>query len=120
MKKTHKIISLVLVFMLVFSCITVLPASAAVPDAPADPAPACPLLFHNTLQWENIYEYSWGNDGDVSDAWPGKKLSPIGKDDYGYDIYSLDIFVGSIGIVINDGNGQQTDDITDFQPGGGG
>ncbi len=121
MKKTHKIISLVLVFILVFSCITVLPASAAVPDAPADPAPACPLLFHNTLQWENIYEYSWGNDGDVSDAWPGKKLSPIGKDDYGYDIYSLDIyiFVGSIGIVINDGKGQQTDDITDFQPEGG-
>lgn len=120
MKKTHKIISLVLVFMLVFSCISALPASAAVPDAPADPAPACPLLFHNTLQWENIYEYSWGNDGDVSDAWPGKKLSPIGKDDYGYDIYSLDIFVGSTGIVINDGKGQQTDDITDFQPEGGG
>lgn len=114
MKKTQKIISTVLVIMLLFSCISALPASAE-----EAPAPACALYFHNTLCWENVYQYAWDESGNpLTGDWPGKNLNPCGKDDYGYDIYSIDIPSGATGIVLNNNDSDQSDDITDFSVSG--
>ncbi|MEE0872175.1 MAG: starch-binding protein, partial [Ruminococcus sp.] len=114
MKKTQKIISTVLVIMLLFSCIPALPASAE-----EAPAPARALYFHNTLGWENVYQYAWDESGNpLTGDWPGKNLNLCGKDDYGYDIYSIDIPSGATGIVLNNNDGDQTNDITDFNVSG--
>ncbi|MED9970633.1 MAG: starch-binding protein [Ruminococcus sp.] len=121
MNKTRKIISLVLVLMLVFSCTTVIPAAAAQTDSAAGvPDPGCALKFRNTLAWENVYLYAWNEVGDVSAQWPGEQLSPESTDDYGYEAYSLNIPEGATGIILNDGGSEQTADITDFYPEGGG
>ncbi len=110
MKKTQKIISTVLVIMLLFSCISALHASAE-----EAPAPACAVYFHNTLGWENVYQYAWDESGNpLTGDWPGEKLNVSGKDDYGYDVYSINIPAGASGIVLNNNDGDQTDDITDF------
>lgn len=118
MKKTRSIISLLLAFMLVIGC-AVVPAAAETISLDSV-NPTCTLAFHNTLEWEDVYEYAWDNDGDVTPTWPGVKINPIGKDDYGYEIYALDIYAGAKGIIVNNGKGAQTVEITDFAPAGGG
>ena len=121
MNKTRKLISLVLVLMLVFSCTTVIPAAAAQTDNAAGvPDPGCALKFRNTLAWENVYLYAWNDQGTISEEWPGKKLQSYSIDDYGYEVYSLDVPEGATGIILNDGGSAQTADITDFYPEGGG
>ena len=122
MNKTRKLISLVLVLMLVFSCTTVIPAAAAQTNSAAGvPGPGCGILkFNNTLKWENVFMYAWNEAGDVSAQWPGEQLSPEFTDDDGCEVYYLNIPYGSTGIIINDGWGVQTDDITDFYPTGDG
>ena len=114
MKKTQKIISTVLVIMLLFSCISALPASAE-----EAPAPARALYFYNTLCWENVYQYAWDESGNpLTGDWPGEKLNVSGKDDYGYDVYSINIPAGASGIVLSNNDGDQTNDITDFNVSG--
>ena len=121
MNKTRKIISLILVLMLVFGCTTVIPAAAAQTDKAAGvPDPGCALKFRNTLAWKNVYLYAWNDQGTISEEWPGKQLQSYSTDDYGYEVYSLDVPEGATAIILNDGGSEQTADITDFYPEGGG
>ena len=122
MNKTRKIISLILVFILVFGCATVIPASAAETSGKTgEVLPARDTMeFRNTLGWGEVFMYSWSGDYNSSVDWPGKKLSPSGIDEYGCEVYCIDIPFDADGIVLNNGAGQQTADITDFYPEGGG
>ncbi|MEE0874038.1 MAG: starch-binding protein [Ruminococcus sp.] len=125
MKKIYRITAFVLTFMLFFSCMTAVTVSAEETETPPDSGfsavlPACTPEFRNTLCWEDVYEYACNDQGTVAEEWPGVKLEPVGKDDYGYDIYLINIYEGTQGIILNNGKNAQTDDITDFSPEGGG
>ena len=39
--------------------------------------------------------------------------------DYGEMVYTINVPAGAVGVIVN-GNGNQTDNITNFAPGGGG
>ena len=121
MKKTQKIISMVLAVMLLFSCLQALPVSAA--EVGAEEAGALPpphFLFADSLNWGNVYAYAWNDSGDISSAWPGNSLSFYEINEYGQTVYSVDVPEGAYGIILSNGNGEQTDIITDFDPVGGG
>lgn len=121
MKKPHKIISVVLVCVLALSCISVLPASAAEKDSPGGLIPECALLFHNTLKWDKVFVYGWDAYGNNTlGEWPGTELSVLDKDDFNCDTYNVSLPYGTENIMFSDGDIQQTNVITDFDPEGGG
>ena len=121
MKKTQKIISMLLAVMLLFSCAQALPVSAA--EVGAEEAGALPpphFLFTDSLNWGQVYAYAWNDSGDISSAWPGNSLSFYEINEYGQVVYEVYVPYGATGVIINGGNNKQTDIIIDFNPGGGG
>ena len=121
MKKTQKIISMVLAVMLLFSCAQALPVSAA--EVGAEEAGALPpphFLFTDSLNWGNVHMYAWNCEGDIGSAWPGDPLSFYEINEYGQAVYEVYCPYGASGVILSNGNGEQTDNITDFNPGGGG
>lgn len=116
MKKTHKLISLLLALMLIFGCASALSVNAAeTSSATGALPPTCPsMAFHNTLNWENVYIYCFNEYSTVGAEWPGRQLTSDAKDENGCDVYYLDFYEGTTGFVINNNDGAQTGDITDF------
>lgn len=80
------------------------------------PAPGSAYYFYNTLDFENVYVYAFdAQDNALCGEWPGTRAEKVGTDpNTGDDKYLLNIPAGTKGIVISDGNGHQTEDITDF------
>ncbi len=69
----------------------------------------------NTLGWREAYVYAWDEDGNcLSGDWPGILITQTEVNDYGETIFIYEIPEGAVGIIFNDGNGSQTEDITDF------
>ena len=82
------------------------------------------VTFTNTLDWSgDIYCYSWyydGSDGNAvwNSTWPGTKMTLLGKDAGGHDVYSLTIPSDMTYVIFNNGSNNtdnQTDDIP-FNP----
>lgn len=59
------------------------------------------LYFSNSLGWENVYLYMWGND--VNNAWPGDKLTNPLKNKEGQDVYVLHIPAIYTSLVLSNG-----------------
>lgn len=119
MKKTKKIISMVLVLMLLFGCVSVLPVSAAETDANCPVDAANFFEFENSLNWENVYYYAYNmDDGSLTGEWPGITAEPY-TNAQGQTRYIIDVPAGAEAIYINDGM-DRTIEITDFNPMGGG
>ena len=80
------------------------------------PAPGSAYYFYNTLDFENVYVYAFdAQDNALCGEWPGTRAEKVGTDPKtGDDKYLINIPAGTKGIVISDGNGHQTEDITDF------
>lgn len=51
------------------------------------------FYFSNNKSWASVYAYMWkdGVDNSVKTAWPGDKLSEIGKNAYGDGIFSVTV-----------------------------
>lgn len=72
------------------------------------------LLFTNTKGWTNVYVHAWGTSGNLT-TWPGNEALYYGKNNNEEDQYLIIVPEGATGIVIDSGNnGQQTQDITNF------
>ena len=70
------------------------------------------LFFSNNKGWENVYLYAW-NDNSNKHEWPGEKLENVLKNSLGEDVYSFYIsFSQWKNIILNNGEGQQTVDIS--------
>lgn len=66
------------------------------------------LYFKNTLGWDTVNAYYWG---DEETAWPGVTATKVDSAD---DIYSITLFGDNTSVVFNNGNGEQTRDIACF------
>ncbi len=106
-------------------------------DAPTDPQPTDPqpqtdptepetepeteyqeehtFLLTDNFGWGKAYVYSWDADGNpIGGAWPGSNMAEKQTNDYGETQFLIHVPAGAAGIVVHNGNGAQTEDITDF------
>ena len=84
------------------------------------------LLFHyvkivssfmltDNLNWGTAYVYAWdANGGEPYGAWPGTLVTETAINDMQQTQFVIGVPDGAVGIVVNNGNGTQTVDITDF------
>lgn len=69
----------------------------------------------NSGGWEShgVKAYFFGDNGDVSTAWPGNSMTYVGKNDYNEDIYSISVPANAKKVIFNnENNGVQSPDIT--------
>ena len=73
------------------------------------------ILLTNNLNWSAAYIYSWDSRSNpLSGAWPGAQQAETVKNDMGEIQFKCYIPDGTTGMVVNNGSGSQTVDITDF------
>ena len=74
--------------------------------------------FVNTLDWEDFYVYAWNENGNaILGDWPGTKLPKEDYlSDYGHKGYIFYLPLGTNGFIVNNGKGEQSEDITDLNP----
>ena len=107
-KSCKKLISLVLVVMLVLTSLTLVPTSVAAAEEETT------FQFIDNQNWGTCYLYVFNDNGDLGAAWPGVSLESFGVNDSGEKLYEINVPAGATGIVLSNGNGDQTVDITDF------
>ena len=87
-----------------------------IPDP--DPDPSYFLLTDN-FGWGSAYVYAWDADGNaISGEWPGNAQAETITNDFGQTQFKCYVPAGAVGICVNNGNGAQTEDITDFSHAG--
>ena len=79
-----------------------------------DPDPGFFLLTDN-FGWGTAYVYAWDADGNpLNGEWPGAGMAETITNDYGETQFKCYVPEGAVGVILNNGQGAQTEDITDF------
>ena len=82
---------------------------------PTDPTPAGSFLLTDNFGWGSAYVYAWDADGNaINGEWPGAAQAETTTNDYGETQFICYVPEGAVGVILNNGNGAQTEDITDF------
>lgn len=102
MKTIKRSISFILVMLLALSAFSVLTAAAECEDVKS-------IKFINTLNWSDICLYSWDGNGSENAKWPGVALETNETNEFGQEIYTVDINKGWN--IIFSGSGHQSEDI---------
>lgn len=72
------------------------------------------LLFTSNKGWNAVYVHAWNGEGALT-TWPGTPATYVGKNSNDEDQYAFVIPEGATGILFDNGNnGQQTQDISNF------
>ena len=105
-----KLLAVILVLAM-FVGICSFAANAALPPESYNNA----VYFVDTQNWGQVLLYAWDSEGSsLTGEWPGVQLEQIGQNDSGQPTYVMNLPDGTAGIVLNDGNGTQTVDVTDL------
>lgn len=73
------------------------------------------IKFTKPNEWNAVYVYAWYGNGDEVSEWPGTKIADYSYlNEFGQQVYAYELPSDVVGIIFNDGAGQQTADITDF------
>lgn len=73
------------------------------------------FLLTDNFSWGTAYVYAWDANGDpIGGEWPGSNMAEKQINDYGETQFIIHVPAGAAGIVVHNGNGAQTEDITDF------
>lgn len=74
------------------------------------------LLFTNNLGWSTVKVWAWDaeNNNLTGADWPGVDAIYYGKNSSNEDQYAVVVPKGAAGILLNNGNDEQTVDITNF------
>ena len=73
------------------------------------------FLLTDNFGWGQAYVYAWDADGNaLNGEWPGASQAETITNDYGETQFKCYIPEGAVGVILNNGNGAQTEDITDF------
>ena len=96
------------------------------PPAPTDPpTPTDPpeptssgqisFLLTDNFNWGTAYVYAWDANGNaLCGEWPGASQAETITNGYGETQFRCYVPDGAVGVILNNGNGAQTEDITDF------
>lgn len=85
-------------------------AGAADPTLPSDAKAVKLYADVRAAGWDTCNLYSWGDLGDFAGGWPGSAMTLEG--DYYVWAFDATAYGKSINVVLNNGNGDQTVDIT--------
>ena len=90
------------------------------PTNPTQPATSQPattpssdtytMTFTNNYKWGSVNCYYWSDSNKTMASWPGKAMTKSTPNEYGQDVYTLDIPSEAAYVIFNDGN-NQTEDI---------
>ncbi len=70
------------------------------------------VYFSNNRNWSDVYAYVWSG-GNQPAAWPGTKMTKVGTNSMGEDIYSITVDYSKYNnIIFNNGSGQQSKDTS--------
>ena len=70
------------------------------------------VKFTDNQGWGEAYAYFWCDEyPDMAGEWPGVAMTKDGTNDFGQDVYSVEIPAGATKVIFN-GIGQQTVDVT--------
>jgi len=73
------------------------------------------FLLTDNFGWGSAYVYAWDADGNaLNGEWPGASQAETVTNDYGETQFRCYVPAGAVGVILNNGNGAQTEDITDF------
>ena len=65
--------------------------------------------------WGSAYVYAWDADGNaINGEWPGAAQAETTTNGYGETQFICYVPEGAVGVILSNGNGAQTEDITDF------
>ena len=83
------------------------------------PTPDYPVkssfLLTDNFGWGQAYVYAWNEAGEaITGEWPGSAMAETVKNDYGETQFKCNVPENAVGVILNNGNGAQTEDITDF------
>ncbi len=96
------------------------PTTAPDPDPTDAPEPTTsgePITFLLTdnFGWGSAYVYAWDEIGNaLCGEWPGAAQAETITNGYGETQFKCTVPEGAVGVILNNGNGAQTEDITDF------
>ncbi len=83
------------------------------------PDPEKSFLLTDNFGWGTAYVYAWDADGNpLVGAWPGAAQAETTTNEYGQTQFVCHVPQGAVGVILNNGNGAQTEDITDFDVSG--
>ncbi len=83
------------------------------PDNPDKPSGTRTIEFTDNQGWGTAYIYVYGPDGAENAAWPGVLMNKKGDNGYGGTNYWYELPTNCDLFIFNNGNGDQTVDITD-------
>ena len=69
--------------------------------------------FTDNQKWGTVYVHAW-NDSEALTTWPGDVMTEKTTNDFGEEVFTIYVPDGAIGVVLSNGNGDQTVDINDF------
>jgi hypothetical protein len=93
------------------------PTSVAPTTSPIDPTTSSEISFLLTdnFGWGSAYVYAWDANGNaLNGEWPGASQAETITNGYGETQFRCYVPAGAVGVILNNGNGAQTEDITDF------
>ena len=73
------------------------------------------FLLTDNFNWGSAYVYAWDANGNkLNGEWPGASQAETVTNEYGETQFRCYVPQGAVGVILNNGNGAQTEDITDF------
>ena len=73
------------------------------------------FLITDNFGWGSAYVYAWDANGTaLCGEWPGAAQAETITNGYGETQFRCTVPEGAVGVILNNGNGAQTEDITDF------
>ena len=85
------------------------------PDPYPDPVVSGSFLLTDNFNWGSAYVYAWDAEGNaLNGQWPGASQAQTQTNEYGETQFVCYVPEGAVGVILNNGNGEQTEDITDF------
>ena len=85
------------------------------PTEPYIPPVKDSFLLTDNFGWGSAYVYAWDADGNpIGGEWPGTSQAETQTNEYGETQFICHVPEGAVGVILNNGAGAQTEDITDF------
>ncbi len=113
----RKLLSMLLVVCLVASMFTMALSSVSAATTQTEQVADSGVTFKLTdnFNWGSAKVYAWdANNNSLTGAWPGNINAQTTTNDYGERQFIITVPAGAVGVIVNNGNGAQTEDIKDF------